>query len=711
MITRVLIVLFVVFSLIGKVSLGQITAPQLRCIYVEDNGDLTLTWIPSNDPNGQFENYFIYIGAVGVSNWVLATGAISNRLQNTFTYTGANFPQPSTPIPRFYIEMEYNDGSGKKYLYSDTLTVMKLDLTLTNPNTSGTLNWNKMRANPLPTWGNTYDLGRNVRQITTPQIPGTWDDDFAQPTYSTQVFNDTITRCSSLISYKVELKDASGCVSRSNVVTERLEDLNGVPVMTFTQITVNQNAPRGARMTWNLHPDKSVVRYVILHKDANGTPTIIDTLSANTTNYLDVNASRDPSKGRQCYLVVPIDSCGNTNGGGQEHCTIFTEYTTDNCAGEVYLKWSPYVGWGNDLDSYKIYMSSSNDTLFKRVGTVGPEDTTFSITGLTTLNTYNFYVEGLHKNGLNYSHSNVLRNIGFNLAGSTEFLYLRSASVYATDSVKLRVLMDRKYPIKHIDIYRGDNRKGPFKKIKSVEPPKNILDTLFTLYDLTARPSQKNYVYYLEVIDTCDMPVRRSNMFRTLFIQGESSKYEMVNALNWSENISVDSSAIDRDLYLVYRSINNSTELEPVRIKFKGSPFYNDDISELIHKGDKFCYVLKLAQTESGIYETPDTASSNEVCFAMEPDIFIANSFTPNNDGINETWRPLTSYVVPGQNYLLRIYDRWGKLVFETTDPLEGWDGTRNGSTCPAGQYIYQYDIITVYGSSISKKGSFNLIR
>jgi gliding motility-associated-like protein len=58
--------------------------------------------------------------------------------------------------------------------------------------------------------------------------------------------------------------------------------------------------------------------------------------------------------------------------------------------------------------------------------------------------------------------------------------------------------------------------------------------------------------------------------------------------------------------------------------------------------------------------------------------IHIPNSFTPNNDGINDVFKPL-GVRIDIDRYKFQIYDRWGKKVFETTDYNQGWDGSIDG--------------------------------
>lgn len=69
------------------------------------------------------------------------------------------------------------------------------------------------------------------------------------------------------------------------------------------------------------------------------------------------------------------------------------------------------------------------------------------------------------------------------------------------------------------------------------------------------------------------------------------------------------------------------------------------------------------------------------------------NAFTPNGDGYNDTWQPWGNVIDP-ENFELEIYDRWGRVMFATTDPTEGWDGTVGGGPVPLGVYAFRTHII-----------------
>lgn len=64
---------------------------------------------------------------------------------------------------------------------------------------------------------------------------------------------------------------------------------------------------------------------------------------------------------------------------------------------------------------------------------------------------------------------------------------------------------------------------------------------------------------------------------------------------------------------------------------------------------------------------------------------YLPTAFTPNGDGINETFGAAGRGIL---DFEMRIFDRWGELIFNTKDMTEHWDGTRNGGAVPDGVYV-----------------------
>lgn len=88
---------------------------------------------------------------------------------------------------------------------------------------------------------------------------------------------------------------------------------------------------------------------------------------------------------------------------------------------------------------------------------------------------------------------------------------------------------------------------------------------------------------------------------------------------------------------------------------------------------------------------------------------FMPNTFTPNNNGKNETIRPVISENVA--NYRFLIIGRTG-LLFETKDIKTGWDGTFKGGACPIGVYHWQVEFTLVSNDEVViRSGNLNLLR
>ena len=69
----------------------------------------------------------------------------------------------------------------------------------------------------------------------------------------------------------------------------------------------------------------------------------------------------------------------------------------------------------------------------------------------------------------------------------------------------------------------------------------------------------------------------------------------------------------------------------------------------------------------------------------------LYNVFTPNSDGTNDTFY---LDIVNQRKYIMKIYNRWGELMFESFDPKQGWDGSHLLSTepMPEGTYFWVLD-------------------
>ena len=95
---------------------------------------------------------------------------------------------------------------------------------------------------------------------------------------------------------------------------------------------------------------------------------------------------------------------------------------------------------------------------------------------------------------------------------------------------------------------------------------------------------------------------------------------------------------------------------------------------------------------------------SDEAAFNIvncECDLYIPNSFTPNDDGLNEAFQP--KYYCDMADYHLKVFNRWGQPVFSTGHPTESWNGKQNNQRVPIGVYHYTLTFTPILKGKVDK--------
>ena len=105
-------------------------------------------------------------------------------------------------------------------------------------------------------------------------------------------------------------------------------------------------------------------------------------------------------------------------------------------------------------------------------------------------------------------------------------------------------------------------------------------------------------------------------------------------------------------------------------------------------------------------------SASDEVLVSIDFDVFLnlPNVFSPNGDGSNDMLLPFAKGVA---QFRLIIYDRWGEVVYESTNVNEGWDGShkRNGKMMNTAVFAYILEGTLVNGQTVYEKGNVTLLR
>lgn len=119
-------------------------------------------------------------------------------------------------------------------------------------------------------------------------------------------------------------------------------------------------------------------------------------------------------------------------------------------------------------------------------------------------------------------------------------------------------------------------------------------------------------------------------------------------------------------------------------------------------------YTITLsAQDEFGCVDSIKTRVSVSVPYFF----YIPNAFTPDGDGINETFAPRGEGVDP-DHYSMQIFDRSGMLIFTTRNPYDYWDGrNKYGQMCPEGVYVYKIQLLNLNEEDKEYIGTVTLVK
>jgi gliding motility-associated-like protein len=450
------------------------------------------------------------------------------------------------------------------------------------------------------------------------------------------------------------------------------------------------------QIQWNANAAPDTYGYVVYTYDANGFLIELDTIyGQNNTTYL---YSAPFDGGPYTYTVAAFDSCFTSNNPpsfqtsakANLHTSIHASYLIDMCPQRVDLTWSTYGGTA--VVSYEIWSKHNNSWALLGTST----DTTASI-NLVKNENYCIYIKANLQNGY-VAFSNPMC---FLMPQPTPpaFHYFSLASVKGKD-IELKAWVDQSVGITSVVFERKDTN-GVWEQIG--EGP--ILNNNAYFLDDDVDPNWGPWTYRSMYIDSCGNPGAYANENTTIFVQGSADQYNMINDLNWTPYTLFNGGIAN---YKIYRNTYGAWESVPFQILPDGSYSLTDDVSQMRNKGE-VCYQV-MALENLNQFGFADSSFSNEFCLPYDPLMFVPNAFTP--DGLNPIFLPVVQNVDP-EKYTFSIIDRWGKIVFETSDPTQGWDGIISSSGLPASNDVFQYRIELIINKTdaIVKQGYVTLIR
>lgn len=670
---------------ITVLSKPVVLSPQPRCVSVLPSGDVTLTWSSPVDTGGTFNAYMIYSSNVMAGPYTVID-SIFTLGTTTYTHVGAN---ANTAPVYYYIRTR----SGCNELSSAIDTVRSMLLNVSNPlNGTAQLNWNTIATPPIPSSTGVYNI-----YLEYPA--GVWT--ITGTTTSTS-FVDTVFVCNAPISYRIEIADATGCISVSSIDGGVFQNLIVPNIPAIDTLSVDD--ANTTLLNWNVNASTDVIGYVVYVFNGSSFVPVDTVYGINNTDY-NYLASNSGIASEQ-YRLTALDSCGNISPLSTIVSTVFLTADPDICARSAVLSWTSYTNFNTGLAGYRVYQSSIGTSgPWTLIATVPAGTLTATASGLAASTNYYYKVEAYNNAGTKTVSSN---RISFFSAIPIPpvFSYLRKVSVLDPDRIDVTCHVDVAASTLQYKIMRSlDTVSANYAAVGTI--PAGVVNPI-VFSDYNVLTDKKSYYYKIINVDSCGFDGMQTNIGRSILLNAISDSDAMINKLNWNDYEDWSGTVMS---YNIYRGLDGTIDPIPIaNIPFTASGLntYTDDISTLLLGEGVFSYYVEALEGMGNTFGFAENSRSNIAEAYQDPKVFIPNAFKPI--GFNSIFIPVTTYV-DIQEYEFMIFNRWGLQVFSTNDVNTGWDGMHGSSKCEFGVYVYLLRFKTSKGEYIELKGTVTLLR
>lgn len=447
---------------------------------------------------------------------------------------------------------------------------------------------------------------------------------------------------------------------------------------------------------------------------------------ATNTTYIDNDVIFG---GEFCYMVVTVWPDGAESYASAETCVIIRKEApvmikasieiTDTTIGKDTVQWSA----PDDLD-LEIFQPPYAYKLFYHSGFTFPDELIYTSPDFNTLSegvTEFFHenintVAGPHNYRVEFYSQG--QKVNSSAEASTVFLNL----IPGDNQVLLEMTHETPWFNFEYEIYRKAPGEASFSLYATVQTDTytdvNLVNNQVYCYRVLARgtydaPGVPDVLFNWSQ-ENCTRPYDQTPPCAPTIEVDHDCSAQTVDMIWNNPNLSC---ADDVTAYNVYYA---PVEGQPLQLlaTIDGSEnitfFYDDEIPPVSIAG---CYAVTALDSlniwPDGELHQNESAFSNIICVDNCPIYFLPNIFSPNGDGINDLFVPFEYRYIESVDF--KVYNRWGNLVFETTDPGLLWDGKNkdSGNLSSDGVYFYTIQVNTIRLSGIVTEkfsGSIQLV-
>ncbi|HOI32798.1 MAG TPA: DUF2341 domain-containing protein [Bacteroidales bacterium] len=495
------------------------------------------------------------------------------------------------------------------------------------------------------------------------------------------------------------------------------------PILLSVDVLANGHV----EIRWDIPPGDENARYVIqrwnyLTHDGQGFDADLAIVNASDRLYVDQNSPANTQK--QIYLIYN-EAAQASQSEEMQTIYLFDDIDYQECELTNTIKWTGFFNTFNPV-SYKILFSIDGGNSFTDIplttndfnqvddiSTYGDQNGSPARTPVYAYThqyldpdkTYIYKVEAV------YDVNGEQQISGSNLQSRNTPAYprpdppkIKSVSVNENNEIEItgEITATGSATINSSSIWRTNSQNPAdlsFYTDLNQTNPGNVNYT-----DEAVSNNETAYWYGLVLEDKCKFSIPddpAENAHRSIFLTAEVINNEQVE-LNWNGY-----EGWTPDHYRIFRKTTTDAYIEIGAVQ--QTQYTDNTIADGDESGSIIYFVQAVSEDQSTGAEI--TASSNRVRVGFDSPFFVPNAFRPSSIiSKNQLFKPLSRFS-PAGGYLFQIYDRWGKMLFESTDFSEGWDGRENGNEAPQGVYLWRYSYKNSDGKTLEDKGTVMLIR
>jgi len=439
-----------------------------------------------------------------------------------------------------------------------------------------------------------------------------------------------------------------------------------VSAVTVPRINSIVYTTTGTRIDWEFPPDPRVTGFLIYRETDLGT-TLLDTVFG--TDYFEANTQVENAGA--IYYLGSLDDCRSSSFSDATYSSITVLTDRDACAEELRIGRLIPADWPHPFVQAIILRNrfgGPTDTVV-----INNPDSLIVLQDLPSDTAYTITVTYVDDQGGSTTALPV--DLGAESFVANDIIEIAQVT-YEPSGWQLRWRWDPAAGYENTEylIRRG----GQVIEQVPTDPDFNNLPAPITPLGLDASFDWTDADVLVRSTDACGV-VRESNPARPAIVFAQETGPLSI-AVNW-QLPQVDPSELS-DWTLRFFDLSGSRQL-----------FNSDTETAFVHDVEnvnvrEVCYEVVTEVRLPAVLRRPEARflwRSAPACALRTPRVFLPTGFVP--EGFTIGYRPKMS-LIEGLTYELKIFDRWGKMLFETVDPFENWDGRFKGKEAPPGSYL-----------------------